>query len=241
MMKKIMASLMAVVMLASVPADAMLAAEAGTSTEIIWLDAEEEDTAASASANVSDMLDDDDMFVGTDASEAETDSTEEETDTAEAETDSTEDSSGTDAADLLDDDDMFVDAEPAEAETDTSESDAEPAEAETDTLETDLEAAASETASGSCGADTSNLTWTLVNGVLTISGTGEMATYAVNTTSITDSTTNPPWFRYNDTITSVVIESGGDFHWRICVYALHLAYFDFDTKYGDFDWRAGVL
>lgn len=208
MMKKIMASLMAVVMLASVPADAMLAAEAGTSTEIIWLDAEEEDTAASASANVSDMLDDDDMFVGTDASEAETDSTEEETDTAEAETDSTEDSSGTDAADLLDDDDMFVDAEPAEAETDTSESDAEPAEAETDTLETDLEAAASETASGSCGADTSNLTWTLVNGVLTISGTGEMATYAVNTTSITDSTTNPPWFRYNDTITSVVIESG---------------------------------
>lgn len=201
---------MAVVMLASVPTDAMLAAEAETSTEIIWLDAEEEDMAASVSANVSDMLDDDDMFVGTDASEAETDSTEEETDTAEAETDSTEDSSGTDAADLLDDDDMFVDAESAEAETDMSmsESDAESAEAETDTLETDLEAAVSETASGTCGADTSNLTWTLVNGVLTISGTGEMATYAVNTTSITDSTTNPPWFRYNDTITSVVIESG---------------------------------
>ncbi|MCD8337908.1 MAG: hypothetical protein LUD18_11720, partial [Lachnospiraceae bacterium] len=66
MKKKILALLMAAMMTAAMPADAILASETGTSVEIIWSDEEEE--AASVSANASDMLDDDDMSVDADAS-----------------------------------------------------------------------------------------------------------------------------------------------------------------------------
>ncbi|MCD7748399.1 MAG: leucine-rich repeat protein, partial [Firmicutes bacterium] len=51
-------------------------------------------------------------------------------------------------------------------------------------------------ASGTCG---DNLTWTLVDGTLTISGTGEMYDYDEGTT---------PWQEYRESITSVVIEEG---------------------------------
>ncbi|MCD8347073.1 MAG: leucine-rich repeat protein [Lachnospiraceae bacterium] len=207
MKKRMLASLMAVLMTAAVPADAVLASQTGTSVEIIWSDSGETDVAAAVSANSSDWLDDDDMFVDADSSEEETDISEEETDAAEEGTDSSGSSTGANSSDWLDDDDMFVDAGTSEEETDISE---EGAAADTDASEeeSETEAAVSATASGTCGADTSNLTWTLEDGVLTISGTGDMATYAVNTTSVSDSTTNPPWFSYNDTITSVVIESG---------------------------------
>ena len=56
------------------------------------------------------------------------------------------------------------------------------------------------TAYGTCGAEGGNLTWVLKNGVLTISGTGEMAGY-----------TRPddqPWKDYREQITKAVIESG---------------------------------
>ncbi|MCC8101131.1 MAG: leucine-rich repeat protein [Clostridiales bacterium] len=224
MKKRILASLMAIIMLAALPADAIFASEAGSLAEIIWSDTDGLDAAVSVSANSADMLDDDDMFVDADSSEEETDMAEEETDASEEETDSSvsnsgSSSTGANAADMLDDDDIFVDAGTSETETDASEDENDSTSdeitsedgtaADTDASEeSETEAAVSTTVSGTCGADSSNLTWTLVDGVLTISGSGEMATYAVNTTSVTDSTTNPPWFGYNDTITSVVIESG---------------------------------
>ena len=49
---------------------------------------------------------------------------------------------------------------------------------------------------GSCGE---NCTWNLENGVLTISGTGEMANYSRYTS---------PWFNYKDNITSVFVNDG---------------------------------
>jgi len=51
-------------------------------------------------------------------------------------------------------------------------------------------------ASGTCGE---NLTWDLTDGVLTISGTGEMNTYAKG---------NAPWYSSRSSITSVVIGNG---------------------------------
>ena len=54
-------------------------------------------------------------------------------------------------------------------------------------------------ASGTCG---DNLTWDLTNGVLTISGTGEMTDY----TNMSDNLT--PWYSSRTSITSVVIENG---------------------------------
>ncbi len=57
------------------------------------------------------------------------------------------------------------------------------------------------TASGTCGAQGDNITWTYCDGVLTISGTGEMADWFNNTANI-------PWYSYRESITSLVIEDG---------------------------------
>ncbi len=56
---------------------------------------------------------------------------------------------------------------------------------------------AMEAASGTCGE---NLTWTLENGVLTISGTGPMKDYSGGHIS--------PWYDKRESITSIVIEEG---------------------------------
>lgn len=60
---------------------------------------------------------------------------------------------------------------------------------------------------GTCGE---SLTWKYLDGVLTISGTGEMTDYS--------STAAPPWDRYRDDITKVIIEEGvtsiGDWAFR---------------------------
>ena len=56
--------------------------------------------------------------------------------------------------------------------------------------------------SGTCG---NNLTWNLINGVLTISGTGDMMNYA----SISSSTsTRAPWYSSRSDIAMVIINSG---------------------------------
>ena len=56
-------------------------------------------------------------------------------------------------------------------------------------------------ASGACGAEGDNLTWTLTcDSVLTISGTGAMEDYSSNS--------NWPWYSYRESITSVVVEDG---------------------------------
>ena len=54
-----------------------------------------------------------------------------------------------------------------------------------------------DTASGTCGK---NLTWTLENGMLTISGTGEMTNWS-NEAGI-------PWYSYAETITELVLPEG---------------------------------
>lgn len=56
------------------------------------------------------------------------------------------------------------------------------------------------TASGTCGAAGDNLTWTLCDSVLTISGTGEMKDYS--------SASAQPWTAYQTAVKSVVIEDG---------------------------------
>lgn len=56
------------------------------------------------------------------------------------------------------------------------------------------------TTSGTCGE---NLTWTLEDGTLTISGTGAMSDY-----STSSGHTSAPWGDYCETITSAVIENG---------------------------------
>ncbi len=57
-------------------------------------------------------------------------------------------------------------------------------------------------ASGSCGADGDNLTWTLdSDGTLTISGTGAMATYSIYENL-------PPWAGHKENIKKIVIEEG---------------------------------
>ena len=60
------------------------------------------------------------------------------------------------------------------------------------------------TASGTCG---DNLTWTLQDGVLNISGTGNMKNYSTQTVNDKYITT-APWGKYYDTMKSVVIEAG---------------------------------
>lgn len=71
---------------------------------------------------------------------------------------------------------------------------------------------------GSCG---DHLAWTLVNGVLTVSGTGEMDQYALNDiadTAITEAT--HPWASYTAVITEIVMEDGvtsiGDYAFANC-------------------------
>lgn len=54
--------------------------------------------------------------------------------------------------------------------------------------------------SGECGTEGSNVTWVLKDGVLTISGSGEMASYSYDTPA--------PWYPYNSQIREVVIEYG---------------------------------
>ncbi|MBO5553033.1 MAG: leucine-rich repeat protein [Paludibacteraceae bacterium] len=56
------------------------------------------------------------------------------------------------------------------------------------------------TASGTCGAEGDNLTWTLCDSTLTISGTGEMHEWT--------NSNYAPWYSYQKIITSVIIEDG---------------------------------
>lgn len=67
------------------------------------------------------------------------------------------------------------------------------------------------TLSGKCG---DNLTWTLKNGVLTISGTGDMYDYDLTTFAFA------PWYEYHDQITSLEIGPGvtsiGDYAFLMC-------------------------
>ena len=72
-------------------------------------------------------------------------------------------------------------------------------------------ALADKTASGNCGANGDNVKWTLKNGVLTISGKGEMAEY--------DEQFSPPWSDKRDSIKKCVVEKGVT---SICERALFL-------------------
>ena len=67
--------------------------------------------------------------------------------------------------------------------------------------------------SGTCGE---NLTWDLTNGVLTISGTGEMENYHI----YYDVAPESPWYNYRNSINTVIINNGctsiGNFAFRNC-------------------------
>ncbi|MBE6990598.1 MAG: hypothetical protein E7426_07640, partial [Ruminococcaceae bacterium] len=100
-------------------------------------------------------------------------------------------------------------AEEAAPEATRPEPAAEPASSEQGTPATTV------VASGTCGAEDDNLTWTLDDaGTLTVSGTGEMAGYhyGINEPA--------PWGDYRDSITAVVIENGvttiGSFAFGYC-------------------------
>ena len=66
-------------------------------------------------------------------------------------------------------------------------------------------------ASGSCGK---NLTWSLENNVLTISGSGAMTSWS--------SKSNTPWYNYRETIAKIVLPNGmtsiGDYAFYGCKY-----------------------
>ena len=63
-------------------------------------------------------------------------------------------------------------------------------------------------ASGTCGADGGNLTWTLTfDGVLTVSGSGQMDQYYKTSVPIFGRE-KAPWYEYKTDITAVVIENG---------------------------------
>ena len=76
--------------------------------------------------------------------------------------------------------------------------------------------------SGNCGKDGSNVTWTLdSNGLLTISGTGEMADYEMQYDSASDEDiTTAPWGNRAETVKTVLIEDGvtriGDYAFYGC-------------------------
>ena len=69
-----------------------------------------------------------------------------------------------------------------------------------------------DTPSGTCGAQGDNITWTYCDGVLTISGTGEMKDWS--------SESAVPWYAYKDAIRSVVINEGvtriGSYAFKYC-------------------------
>ncbi len=72
------------------------------------------------------------------------------------------------------------------------------------------------TASGTCGAEGDNLTWTLYNdGELVISGSGKMKTFSPSTSNAA------PWYSKRSSIKSVVIEEGvasiGAYAFNVCI------------------------
>lgn len=89
--------------------------------------------------------------------------------------------------------------EPGEESGDISDIEQEPGEKETEEIGSNVTAAEGEDveASGKCG---DNLTWTLKDGTLTISGTGEMWDY--------DSSTTASWGAYKKAIRGVIIDEG---------------------------------
>lgn len=89
--------------------------------------------------------------------------------------------------------------EPGEESGDISDIEQEPGEKETEEIGSNVTAADGEDveASGKCG---DNLTWTLKDGTLTISGTGEMWDY--------DSSTTASWGAYKKAIRGVIIDEG---------------------------------
>ena len=91
--------------------------------------------------------------------------------------------------------------------------------------------ASAENYSGSCG---NNVTWKLdtENGVLTISGTGQMSNYS------DWSSKRAPWYSYRSTIQSVVIENGvtsiGNYAFCDCSDSMNVLIADSVTGVGDY-------
>ncbi len=96
-------------------------------------------------------------------------------------------------------------------------------------------------ASGKCGhsdnvGGESSVTWSLSEeGVLTISGTGAMDNYLLET--------DTPWYKYNNKIKSIVIENGvtsvGNYAFRFCTTATAVTIANSVEKIGDYAFENG--
>lgn len=89
-------------------------------------------------------------------------------------------------------------------------------------------------ASGNCGANGDNVTWTLDDaGTLTISGSGAMADYVHDT----DDNSHAPWYNSSDNIKSVIIQNGvtsiGNYAFEICFPLASITIPDSVTSIGD--------
>ena len=86
-------------------------------------------------------------------------------------------------------------------------------------------------ASGSCGANGDNLTWTLnSNGSLTVSGAGAMADYDY-------STNRAPWYEHRDSVLVAAIDNGvtniGDYAFNECQNMTSIVIPDTVTRFGE--------
>lgn len=95
--------------------------------------------------------------------------------------------------------------------------------------------------SGYCGVDENNITWQLTDdGILTLSGSGDMVNYLGFTCADCDDepNANPPWYYHSHIIETVIIQEGiatiGNFAFRDCDKLISIVIPSSMTTIGDF-------
>lgn len=93
-------------------------------------------------------------------------------------------------------------------------------------------------ASGECGANGDNLTWTLDDeGLLVVSGKGEMENYKKLGSPLTQDT-NAPWHSYNNSIQTIIVDNGvtsiGDWAFAFCFKLKSASIFNDVTRIGEY-------
>lgn len=93
-------------------------------------------------------------------------------------------------------------------------------------------------ASGECGANGDNVTWTLDDkGLLIISGKGEMENWKKTGSPLTQDT-NAPWHSYNNSIQTIIVDNGvtsvGDWAFAFCFKLKSASIFNDVTRIGEY-------